>query len=394
MNKRFPARIVVDIDKLIYNIKKVQQLAPNSKVLAVVKGNAYNHGIIESSLAFIKAGAEYLGVAQPYEALKIRNYIPLDQVKVLTWLISPDADLEELVDNDIEIAVGNFWIMDKIAEVYNATGKVFKVHIKLDYSFGRDGFRFENVDEALGQVKELAESGAIEIVGLWSHFANADKPEHPDNQKLVDFLLETKVKLEQLGIAPKIVHIANSTTIDLSKQWFYDMVRPGLLCYGLGTDDLDKRPSEVGIKPALRYEVEVAGLIDIKAGEGVSYEHNYIAPTDETIGLLPIGYVDGFPKHGSGYKVYCARTGNYYEVIGTVCMDQIFIKNEFQDLKLGDIITIYGDEPLTSIDMAKHLGTGQIETIMLIGKNVPYYYENVSSLGELQELYPTQQYVE
>jgi alanine racemase len=257
---RYPGRIIVDLAAIKYNAFRAQQVS-GSKLMGIVKANGYGHGLVEAGLAYISAGALYLGTAQPYEAVKLRKSgIDPDLVHILTWMITLDTDLKELAELKIDYSVGNYEILDKTVELSQALGRPIDVHVKVDHGFGRDGFRPEDLENATQKLAEAVSKKYIRIRGLWTHFAMAGPTEEPDNKFLVNFILNFRDRLTKLGVDSGLLHVANSLTLIFSPEYSFDMVRPGFYCYGLAIDDNTVKPEELGSTPAMRFEAELANI--------------------------------------------------------------------------------------------------------------------------------------
>ncbi|MDR2538808.1 MAG: alanine racemase [Bifidobacteriaceae bacterium] len=392
---RYPGRIVVDLAAIKHNALKARELS-GAKLLGVVKANAYGHGLVESALAFLSAGVEYLGTAQPFEAIRLRKAgITPELTKILTWLISTNTDLEQLVDLDIDYSVGNFEVLARTQRLSDYLGRPIDIHVKLDLAFGRDGFRPEDLEPVIEALSDAARKSQIRIKGIWSHFALADEPLDEDSSKLVDFALVFRERLRFQGIDTGLLHLANSYSLILSPEYNFDMVRPGFYCYGFASDDNLLRPEVLGTVPAMRLEVELSNIKPVLPGEGVSYGHLWIADQPTKIGVLPIGYADGYPRLTKMAKAYSRKTSKFYPVRGTICMDQMFIDlGKTPDLKLGDVLELWGKEPILISDVAIQAGTIHCDVVTNLGKSIPIYYENVDALGDLAKIYEINSWLE
>jgi alanine racemase len=303
-------------------------------------------------------------------------------------MITSHTDLEQLANLDIDYSVGNLEILTKTQKLSDHLKRPINVHVKLDRGFGRDGFRPEDLETATSHLTQAAQAGQICIRGLWSHFAMADEPLDDDSTKLVEFALTFRERLQKSGVDSGLLHLANSYSLILNPDYNFDMVRPGFYCYGFATDDNLLQPEVLGTIPAMRFQVELSNIKSLEAGEGVSYGHLWRANQATKIGVLPVGYADGYPRLAQPAQVYSQRTQRFYPVRGTICMDQMFIDlGDQPDLELGDSLELWGKGPILIGDVAISAGTIHCDTATHIGKSIPTYYENVDVLGELANIY-------
>jgi alanine racemase len=272
-------------------------------------------------------------------------------------------------------------------------GRPVNVQVKLDYGFGRDGFRPEDLASATEALAQAVQAGHLRIRGLWSHFAMAGVPQDPNNKELVEFLLAFRDRLTELDVDYGLVHIANSDSLVFSPQYTFDMVRPGLFVYGFASVDNSHRPADLGIIPAMSFEAELANVKPLLPGEGVSYGYIWRSPGMGFLGVIPIGYADGVPRLLKNGQVYSPRTQKLYPIRGTICMDQCFVDLGNQtppELVPGDRLEFWGQGPLLINDVAQAAGTTHVDLACGFGANLPRFYRNVDALGDLAEFYEFQ----
>jgi alanine racemase len=401
----YPGFAEIDLEKIVNNTKSIKKLIGDKpRILGVVKANAYGYGLLPSALAMLKGGATYLGTAQISEALKLRNELNKINSKaesnilhpnILSWLYAPDAPFTKAIENDIELSVGSFWALEKIFELAKAyskkdASKKTKVHLKMDIEFGRDGFSPLEFDKCFQMINKF--KNFLEIRGLWTHFAMADNPEHPANKEHYEAYCEFVDKyIEYNGIKNMpLKHIANSAICLTKPEWSFDMVRPGILSYGLKTIE-SLHIKDLGFYPAMRLVGSFASVKDYKANQGVSYGHKYITKYDTKIGVVPLGYADGLRwVENNRIKSFSLKRGSAVKSVGSVCMDQILYDlGAKAKEKPGDEVEFFGAGEergsFTADDLAQMTGTIGYNIITSIGERVPRVYKNKSVLGDWEK---------
>ncbi|MGN8246939.1 alanine racemase [Cellulomonas soli] len=386
----YPARAVVDLTAIRDNVRSLAAHAPTAQVMAVVKADAYGHGLVPSARAAIAGGATWLGTAQVCEALELRRAGVLD-VRVLTWLYAPGAPLREAVEADVDVSVAAAWALDEVVAAARAAGRTARVHLKVDTGLGRNGLTPVQLVELLEPALRAEAEGAVHVVGLWSHLAFADEPEHPTVRAQAQVFAEAVRTVEQAGVRLEVRHLANSAATLTTPAVHYDLVRPGVAVYGLSPVPQLGGPERYGLTPAMTLEAELATVKDVPAGTGVSYAHQYVVERDTVLGVVPLGYSDGIPRHASGGA---ARLGGPVQlggrrlgVAGRVCMDQFVV-----DLgpgatdRAGDRVVLFGtgaDGEPTAQDWAVAADTIGYEIVTRLGGRVPRVH--VGDLGESVE---------
>ncbi|MFE6237000.1 alanine racemase [Cellulosimicrobium sp. NPDC057862] len=388
----YPARAVVDLAAIRDNVRALAGCAPSAQVMAVVKADAYGHGLVASALGALAGGATWLGTAQPSEALALRAAgIGVDRARVLTWLYPPGAPLRALVEADVDVSLATRWAVDEVVSAARAAGRTARVHLAVDTGLGRNGIMPADLPDVLDAVARAQAEGAVQAVGLWSHLAFADEPGHPSVVAQADVLDEAVRLAERAGVVPELRHLANSAATLTAPRTHYDLVRPGLAVWGMTPVPQLGPPSRYGLRPAMTLEARLATVKRVPGGHGVSYSHHYTTPQDTTLGVVPLGYGDGIPRHGSGGGpagapggpvLVGARPGDggrVLRVAGRVCMDQLVL-----DLgpdaaeRAGDVVTLFGagdgvehDGVPTAEDWARAAGTISYEITTRLGARVP-----------------------
>lgn len=396
----YPARAVVDLDAIRDNVRALRTTAPTAQVMAVVKADAYGHGLAPSARAALAGGATWLGAAQSVEALAIRAAVGPGP-RILTWLYAPGAPLADLVRADIDVAVAAAWALDEVADGARASGRTARVHLKVDTGLGRNGIMPDDLPAVLDRAKALQAEGALAIIGVMSHYALADEPDDP-SVKMQTHVFDDAVRtVEAAGIDLEVRHIANSAATLTNPAAHYDLVRPGIAVYGLSPVPQLGVPGDYGLRPAMTLEARLATVKRVPEGHGVSYGHFYVTPQDTVLGVVPLGYSDGIPRHASGGSlgpggpvlvgggvddVAAPATGlgtaRVLRVAGRVCMDQIMLDlGPYASEQAGDVVTLFGaSDGLTRAgapnaeDWAQAAGTISYEIVTRLGARVPRVY--------------------
>ena len=363
----------INLDNLIYNVNNIKEkILPNTQIMAVVKADAYGHGAIEVSRVLVRNGINMLAVAIIDEALQLRHYN--FDIPILILGFTPFELSEQVVENDISQTVYTFEQAYYLNEAAKKIGKKAKVHIKVDTGMGRIGFLC--TEESIETIIRIASLSHIELEGIFSHFSSADDPQS-DNFTYEQFLrFENFVKeLNKNGVYFKYRHIANSAAAIRFPQYQLDIVRLGLVLYGLYPSEAVK--TEISLKPVMSVKAKVINVKEVPEGYPISYNRKYVTPCKSKIATIPIGYADGFTRVGSE-KRYVLINGEYAKVVGNVCMDQCMVDvTHIRDVKIGDEVVIIGKQgknEITADDLASQIGTINYEVICSVSKRIPRVY--------------------
>lgn len=368
----YTARATIDLEAVRENLRRLEELA-DAPIMAAVKADAYGHGLIPTAEAALEGGAQWLGTAQLTEAIALRR--AGITAPVLAWLFSPRSDLvEECIRLGIDLSAPDVWAVDLIAGAAAAAGRVARVHLEVDTGMSRGGVRLPEFEQVVRSARAAEETGAVRIVGLWTHLACADEPGHESiAAQYADF--ERALALaHDAGLEVEYRHIANSAAL-LTGLEQYDLVRAGLACYGL-SPLADTRPRDLGLTPALRLTAELSTVKAVPAGTGVSYGHTYVTPGDTRIGVVPLGYGDGIPRHASN-MVTVQVGGRRVPVVGRVCMDQFMVDLGDTPAEAGDEVVVFGsgtDGEPTVWEWANAIGTIDYEIVTRLGSRIPREY--------------------
>jgi alanine racemase len=370
---RFAAH--VDLDAVRSNVVALRErTSGGAAVMAVVKADGYGHGIEPVARAALDAGAAWLGVAFPEEALQLRA-AGVD-APLLAWLVSPGEDLAPAVGAGVDMSVSASWGLDAAAAATRASGTVARVHLKADTGLGRAGATQVEWPALVDAAAKLAADGVIEVVGVWSHLAYADAPGHPTIARQRAAYVEALEVATRAGLRPAVRHLANSAATLALPDTHYDLVRPGVAVYGLSPGPEVGAAADLGLRPAMTLRATVALAKDVDAGQGVSYAHRYTTDRRTRLALVPLGYADGVPRNATNVGPVQIG-GRRFTVSGTVCMDQFVVDVGDLPVSAGDEVVLFGDGrdgAPTAEEWAAVTGTINYEIVTRIGARVPRVY--------------------
>ncbi len=366
----------VDLAAIRDNVKVLQNLAKNSEVMAVVKADAYGHGLIPVAKAARQGGATWLGTALLEEAISLRS--SGDSGRILTWLGSPNDKWQECIDLGIDISVTSIEIASEVIKAAKKIGKKAKIHIKVDTGLGRNGIMPDDLADLTSLLEEATANGLVEVVAVWTHFALADAPSSPTIAKQLEVLDASFKFVESRGFKNLMKHAANSAATLTSPHTHFDLVRPGIAVYGITPGGEVGKASEYGLRPAMTLKAQAALVKDVPAGHGISYGAEYVTKQNTKIALIPLGYADGIPRI-AGNKGPVLANGKKFSVAGRVCMDQFVIDIGDLDFSTGDEVILFGDPAQNEPDVEEWAKASQsigYEIVTRLGSRVPRIYLN------------------
>ncbi|XVV36749.1 alanine racemase [Streptomyces sp. CA-100214] len=374
------ARAEIDLAALRANVRALRERAPGAALMAVVKADGYGHGAAPCARAAVEAGATWLGTATPQEALALRAEAGLpDDVRIMCWLWTPGGPWREAVEAGLDVSVSALWALTEVTAAARLAGRPALVQLKADTGLGRGGCQpgadwAELVREALRAEAE----GLLRVTGLWSHFACADEPGHPSIAAQLTLFQEMTAYAERQGVRPDVRHIANSPATLTLPEAHFDLVRPGVAMYGVSPSPEIGTPADLGLRPVMTLTAALALIKQVPGGHGVSYGHHYTTPGDTTLGLVPLGYADGIPRHASSTGPVLVD-GKWRTVAGRIAMDQFVVDLGGDRPEPGAEAVLFGPgdrgEP-TAEDWAQAAGTIGYEIVTRIGSRVPRVYVN------------------
>jgi alanine racemase len=371
MPSGLPACAVIDVSAIRDNVAALCAHAGGAAVMAVVKADAYGHGLVPAARAALDGGAAWLGVAQLAEAIALRTAGV--QAPVLAWLTVPGDRYAEAVLAGVDLGVSARWALEEVAVAARDTGTTARVQLKVDTGLGRNGVSLRGWPDLVDAALKLAAEGVVDLVGAFSHYAWADAPEHPTVRRQTEAFRGALDVASARGARFALRHLANSAATLTNPDARFDLVRPGLAVYGLSPVPDLAGPERFGLRPAMTLLSRVALVKQVEAGQGVSYGHAYTAPRDTTLALLPLGYADGLPRH-AGNVGPVLLGGRRLRVAGRVCMDQVVVDVADADVAEGDVAVLFGPGDgggPTAQDWADAAGTISYEIVSRVGSRVP-----------------------
>jgi len=329
------AEAVVDLGAIEHNVRVLRERAGSAQVMAVVKADGYGHGAVEVARAALAAGAAELGVATVDEALALRA--AGITAPILAWLHPPRIDFSPALRADVQIAVSSARQLDELLGAVRRSGHTAAVTLKVDTGLNRNGVPLAQCPSMLDALAPAVAEEAITVRGVMSHMVYADQPDNPINniqaQRFADILALAREKKVPFEVA----HLSNSSATMTRPELAFDMVRPGIALYGLSPVPT---LGDMGLVPAMTVKCSVALVKSIRAGDGVSYGHTWVAQQDTTVALMPIGYADGVVRSLGG-RLEVLINGRRRPGVGRICMDQFLV-----DLGPGCVDVAEGDEAL------------------------------------------------
>ncbi|MET7696053.1 alanine racemase [Streptomyces sp. NPDC005485] len=372
------ARAEIDLAALRANVRSLRAQAPGAALMAVVKSDAYGHGAIPCARAAVEAGAGWLGTATPQEALALREAgLP---GRIMCWLWTPGGPWREAVEADIDVSLSGLWALREVTAAAREAGRTARVQLKADTGLGRGGSQPGDWPDLVTEALRAEREGLVTITGLWSHFACADEPGHPSIQAQLTRFRAMVAYAEEQGVRPEVRHIANSPATLTLPESHFDLVRTGIAVYGISPGPEVGTPADFGLRPVMTLSASLALVKQVPGGHGVSYGHHYVTPGETTLGLVPVGYADGIPRHASGTGPVLVG-GKWRTVAGRVAMDQFVVDLGGDQPEPGAQAVLFGPgdrgEP-TAEDWAQAAGTIAYEIVTRIGTRVPRVYVNVN----------------
>jgi len=358
----------VDLGALRANYHEARRLSRGAAVCAVVKADAYGHGALAVSKALEKDDVDFLAVAFIEEALELRAGGIV--TPILNFGSSDPANADILVSENISQTVYTADLARALASEASARGTKAKIHVKIDTGMHRQGVAWEDSGRFARFLQGL---GGLEVEGVYSHFAESDAEDK--NYSLIQIQrFESAIgAMKEAGISPRIAHISNSSAILGLPQARFDMVRSGIILYGLSPDGSCDAPE--GFEPVMSLRSRIVNLRDVKTGEGLSYGRTFQAARDTKVALIQVGYADGYPRILSNRAQVLVR-GKRAPVAGRICMDQTLLDvTDIPEAELGDEVILFGTRELPAGELSALAETIDYEITCGISQRVPRLYE-------------------
>lgn len=372
MNRTFtalrprPTRAVIEVDAIVHNLHTLRAVAPHSRIMAILKADAYGHGVARVARLLTQHGVRAFAVAYLEEGIALRQHGIEGMILVLGAIA--DYQIQHFIENDLDLTASSPYKAERISKVAQAIGRPARVHFKIDTGMRRIGVRREN---ALNFITQACALPGLCPVGLFSHFAGADHDPKLTEQQLQE-LLEIRAELQRRGIELQ-THLANSAAILSYPASHLDLIRPGIALYGCRPKaDMD----DAGLRPAMHIESQVAFVKGIRKGQGVGYGHLWHAPEDGWLATIPVGYGDGYPRRLSNRAELLIK-GRRYPVVGAISMDQCTVWLKKERCEVGEAVVLMGRQGQAKIDaweLAAHAETIAYEILCGWTGRVPRIY--------------------
>ena len=364
----------INLSAIAQNFKSIKSRT-TADVLAVVKADAYGHGLIPVSKALEEAGADWFGTALLEEAINLRKAGILKPI--ISWLTPLGEDFKSAIDLDIDLGIPSIDLLDEVIKAASLTGKTARIHLEIDTGMSRGGVLSE-WDQLIKSVLVGVNLKQLKVIGIWSHFARADEPDELMNQEQLSLFEEKVNQAKAAGIDAQFIHIANSAALFTNKSAHKNIIRSGIALFGLSPDIKTIGDYySLGLKPAMKLKAKLNLVKEVKAGSSVGYGGTALIKSDTKLGVVALGYADGIPRSTNnlaGVFVDKKRA----PIIGRVSMDQFVVDLGITSTaKTGDEVIVFGDGSsgeYTVDEWAKAANTINYEIITRIGPRVPRIY--------------------
>ena len=374
-NLRF---VQIDLSAIAANVKTVKDRT-TAEILAVVKADAYGHGIIRVAHTAVQAGASWLGTALLEEAVQLREAGIEVPGGIIAWLTPPGDDFETALKLNIDLSVSSVAQLSEIIEAGLKMKIKPRIHIEVDTGMRRGGVlnTYNDWSDFLTYLQSKREQ--IDVVGLWTHFARADEPTTQCTQEQLNIFEEYSSELKNIGIEPELIHVCNSAaTLTRDALDHKSIVRLGIGMYGLSPDRkmLGDATESFGLRPAMKLKAKLVQIKKASKGSAVGYGGTQVLEEDTYLGVVILGYSDGIPRHASN-AVGVSFNGVKAPLVGRVSMDQISVDLGPNPIaKAGDYVTVFGgnDGGYSIDDWANACKTINYELVTRIARRVRRVY--------------------
>ncbi len=368
--------VEIDLQSIAHNVNEIKKLVGNTKIMGIVKANAYGHGDVACAKALQKAGIDFFGVSSIDEALTLREAGIDENILVLGY--TPPMHFHYLYENNIIQSLVSYEYAQKLNAYAQENGIVIRAHCKVDTGMCRTGVVYQKEVKHFDEIEAEYLLSNVKVEGIFSHFPVSDELDAPSKEfteRQIALFREVLSKLEEKGIHPGIRHIQNSYGILNYGDLGFDYCRPGLLYMGVTSDDTVEILSEPDFQPILSLYANVSLVKWIHAGQTVSYGRHYTATKDTKVATISAGYADGLPRITSNQDLKVIVNGQYCPIIGNICMDQCMVDvTNVESVQEGDIVCLVGQQDgcIATIDeISRKAHTINNETLSCITSRVP-----------------------
>jgi alanine racemase len=366
---------IVDLAAIRSNVSALADHAASADVMAVVKSDAYGHGIVPTATAALAGGATWLGVGQIAEAITLRAAGVT--APILCLLAAPDAPHADAIERGVDLSAGSVGLVRQIAVAAELAGCPARLHLKVDTGMSRGGAIMSQWPELLAAALAEQAAGRCQVIGIWSHLACADMPGHPSVDAQLEAFTAALDLARRRGVRPLVRHLANTPALLTRPDTWFDLVRPGGGVTGLCT--LPGGPPG-WLRPAMTVRTRFVQVKKVAAGTGVSYGHRYHTTAPTRLGLIPLGYNEGIPR-GARNVAPVFVAGRRLAISGTVCMNQCVIDTHDTGVECGDEVVLFGPgdrgEP-TAQEWADLLDTLSYDIVTRFTGKIPRSYSGVT----------------
>lgn len=379
-----PVWAEINLDNVKHNIKEIKNIVKKDTIVcAVVKADGYGHGAVELAETLLNNGADRLAVATLGEAVQLRKAGYTVPIMVLGY--TPEEQGKVVIDNNIIQTVYTYEQAIYFSNIAKESNQQLIIHLKLDTGMSRLGFQPN--DESINAIKEIFKLSNLIVEGIFTHLATADDKNKEYTYKQFNIFMDFVNKLEEEGYIIPIKHVSNSAAIIDLPEMNLDMVRPGIILYGLyPSDEVNKE--KIRLKQVMELKAKISHVKVLPKDRGISYGLKYTTQDNEKIITIPIGYADGYTRMMSG-KAQVMVKGKVIPIVGRICMDQCMANATGLDVKAGDEVILYSNERESGItinDIADKLGTINYEVVCMLGKRVPRVYLENNNLLHIKDI--------
>jgi alanine racemase len=361
-----PTWVAIDLDVLRQNLSVIRGALGGQKILLVVKADAYGHGAVEVTREALASGVEMLGVATLHEGIELRRAGIGAPVLILSPSLTGEA--AEIVEHGLRCTVSRLAMVKELASAARSAEQVQAVHLEIDTGMGRSGV---TPAEALPLARAIAGESALRLEGLYTHFPDADASDLSFSHEQVKRFLEVRAAIEAAGIAVPLVHAANSAALARIPGAAFDLVRPGILVYGIRPSQV---PASFAVRPVMSFRSRLLQVRELPAGHSISYGRTFVTPRAMRVGVVGVGYGHGMSRDLSNRGQMLVR-GKRVPVVGRVTMDMTMVDLEtVPEAQVEDEVVVFGEQEGAIIpieEVAAISGTVPYEIMCSIGKRVP-----------------------
>lgn len=354
--------IKIDLNVIAENYRTLKKIT-GGKVLAIVKANAFGHGMIEVAKKLESINVDILGTADIDEALQLRA--AGIKSPIMAWLYSKDTEFEEAIENNIQLGASTVTTLEKVAAAAKKVSSVAKIHLKVDTGLGRNGSSLSEWPGLIEKAVKFQSAGLVELVGVFSHLSGTSEKDDLEQLRVFN---EAVATASNLGAVFELHHIAASLATLRYPKTHLDMTRAGAALYGIDPNH-ETKARDHGLLPAMRVTSEVVLVKTVPSGHSLSYGYLHSTTGESNLALVPFGYTEGFPRIATG-KAQVSLNGKRYTVLARVAMDQFILDLGADTAQIGDEVVIIGDgtrgEP-TAEELAEAAGTINYEIVTKMG---------------------------